>query len=138
MRRNTWKINCHKCLITWRPMNEQRHSFRAPGRADRKGITLREFFNMFPNDEAAEEWFEKRRWPNKVACPKCGSIDVARVESRKPMPWCCRDCRGYFSVRYGTVMQSSKLGLQTWLLALYLMMTDLKGKSSLKLHRDLG
>ena len=63
---------------------------------------------------------------------------MGRVQSRKPMPWHCKDCRRYFSVKYGTVMQSSKLGLQTWLLAMYLMMTDLKGKSSLKLHRDLG
>lgn len=119
-------------------MDEQRRSHKAPGRASRNGISLAEFFQQFPDDEAAEKWFEERRWPNKVACPKCGSVDVARVKSRKPMPWRCRDCRGYFSVKYGTVMQSSKLGLQTWLLAVYLMMTNLKGISSMKLHRDLG
>lgn len=119
-------------------MDERRHSFKAPGRADRKGITLVEFFQMFSDDETAEAWFEQQRWPTKAACPKCGSINVARVKSRKPMPWRCRDCRGYFSVRYGTVIQSSKLGFQVWVLALYLISTGLKGTSSLKLHRDLG
>lgn len=126
----------------YRPMtekrNEKRNSYRAPGRAERSGITLAEFFKRWPDDLAAEAWFERRRWPNKTACPRCGSIKVSRVKRRKPMPWHCKDCRKYFSVKYGTVMQSSKLGCQTWLLALYLMMTDLKGKSSLKLHRDLG
>ncbi len=117
---------------------DERHSFRAPGRADRRGISLVEFFEHFPDDAAAEAWFEQRRWPNRVACPRCGSISVSRVKSRKPMPWHCKDCRKYFSVKYGTVMQSSRLGLQTWLLAVYLMMTNLKGISSMKLHRDLG
>ncbi len=119
-------------------MDGKRHSFKAPGKADRKGITYAEFFKMFPDDLAAEKWFEEKRWPHKVACPRCGSIKVGRVETRKPMPWHCKDCRKYFSVKYGTVMQSSKLGLQTWLFALYLVSTGLKGTSSLKLHRDLG
>ena len=54
------------------------------------------------------------------------------------MPFRCRDCRKRFSVRTGTVMQSSKLGFQTWLVAMYLLTTSLKGVSLMKLHRDLG
>ena len=117
---------------------ESRHSHKAPGRADRIGISLMEFFKRWPDDEAAEAWFEQKRWPNKVACPRCGSVRVSRVESRNPMPWHCKDCRRYFSVKWGTLMQSSKLGCQVWLLAFYLLSTGLKGTSSLKLHRDLG
>ncbi len=138
MNRNPLKINCHRCVVTWRPMSESRKRHTEPGRADRDGISYIEFFKRFPDDLAAEAWFEEQRWPNGTACPKCGSIDVARVKSRRPMPWRCRDCRGYFSVRYGTVMQSSRLGLQVWLLAIYLLSTGLKGTSSLKLRRDLG
>ena len=44
------------------------------------------------------------------------------------MPYRCRDCRKFFSVRTGTVMQSSKLGYQTWALAIYLLNTGIKGK----------
>ena len=56
------------------------------------------------------------------------------------MPFRCRerDCAKRFSVRTGTVMQSSKLGYQVWAIATYLMATNLKGVSSMKLHRDLS
>ena len=111
---------------------------RGPGRVEREGITLPELFRMFPDDAAAEAWFEDQRWPNGRFCAECGSVNYATVASRKPMPFRCRDCRAYFSVRKGTVMQSSKLGCQTWVIAIYLMTTGLKGTSSMKLHRDLG
>ena len=67
-----------------------------------------------------------------------GSTNTAVVKSRKPMPYRCRDCRGHFSVRKGTVMQSSKLGLQKWVIALYMMTTGIKGTSSMKLYREIG
>jgi hypothetical protein len=54
------------------------------------------------------------------------------------MPYRCRDCREYFSVRKGTVMQSSKLGYQKWAFAIYAMLTGLRGTPSMKLYRDLG
>ena len=60
------------------------------------------------------------------------------MKSGQPMPYRCRACRQYFSVRKGTVMQSSKLGLQKWAIAIYLMVTGIKGTSSMKIHRDLG
>ena len=54
------------------------------------------------------------------------------------MPYRCRDCRKYFSVRKGTVTQASKLGSQQWAIAIYMATTSLKGVSSMKLHRELG
>ena len=54
------------------------------------------------------------------------------------MPYHCGECREYFSVKTGTVMQSSKVPLQKWVIAMYLLSTSLKGVSSMKLHRDLG
>ena len=54
------------------------------------------------------------------------------------MPYRCRDCRKWFSAKTGTVMQSSKLGLQVWAVATYLLTTGPKGQASMKLHRDLG
>ncbi len=59
------------------------------------------------------------------------------MANRKPMPYRCRGCRKHFSVTVGTIMQSTKLGLRTWLLAIYLLATDAKGRSSTKLGRDL-
>lgn len=54
------------------------------------------------------------------------------------MPYRCRSCRKFFSVKTGTVMASSKLGTQIWVLALQLLNTGIKDVSSMKLHRDLG
>ena len=54
------------------------------------------------------------------------------------MPYRCKDCRQHFSVRKGTVMESSKIGLQKWAIALYMMTTGLKGTSSMKLYREVG
>ncbi len=53
------------------------------------------------------------------------------------MPYWCTDCRKYFSVKVGTPMESSKLPLRKWVVAMYLMTTSLKGVSSMKIHRDL-
>ena len=110
---------------------------KAPGRSEREGLSLPELFAIFPDDATAEKWFEKQRWPNGIACPECGSLRYAVVKNRKPMPYRCKDCRKYFSVRKGMVMQSSKLGYQKWAIAIYLVATSLKGISSMKLHREL-
>ena len=109
-----------------------------PGKSYRKGITLREIFKMFPDDATAEAWFVKTRWPNGVRCPHCDSDNIQSGASHPTMPFRCRSCRKRFSVKTGTVMQSSNLGYQVWALAGYLMSTNLKGVSSMKLHRDLG
>ena len=112
-----------------------------PGKSYRKGISLMELFERFPDDEAAERWFEERRWGeyrNPTYCPLCGGTEKIRcVPSGKPMPYWCGDCRRNFSVRTGTVMHRSHLGYQKWVVAIYLWSTSLKGVSSMKLHRDL-
>ncbi len=112
---------------------------RGPGRVGRKGLTVIELFGLFPNDAAAEAWFEEQRWPGGIRfCPECGSTNHAVIASRKPMPYRCRDCRKHFSVRKGTVMESSKIGFQKWAIAIYMMTTGIKGTSSMKLYREVG
>ncbi len=113
-------------------------SHTGPGKAFHKGITLIQAVKMFDTEEKAEEWFITRRWPNGVACPKCGSVNVAEVKSRKPQPFRCRDCRKHFSVKTDTLLHSSKIPLSRWAIAFYLFSTNLNGVSSMKLHRDLG
>ncbi len=108
------------------------------GREERDGISLVQLFDMFPDEEQARAWFESIRWPDGRACPRCGSTVTSPVENSKPMPYWCGDCRKYFSAKLGTVMESSKIGYQKWAIAIYQMMTNLKGVSSMKLHRDLG
>lgn len=110
----------------------------APGRHYREGFSLVELLRRFPDDASAEAWFVSVRWPDGVRCPRCGSGNVQERASRKPQPYRCRDCRKDFSVKTDTLMHSSPLGLQTWVLAIFLCTTHLKGVASMKLHRDLG
>ena len=103
-----------------------------------KGISLIDLMNMFPDENAAREWFESVRWPAGRVCAHCGSDRTREVPNAKPMPYWCSACRSYFSVKIGTVMESSNLPLRKWALAFYQILTNLKGVSSMKLHRDLG
>ena len=111
---------------------------KGPGQSYRKGLSLPELLRMFPDNATAEAWFTDTRWPNGPLCPYCQSERVQSGAAHKTMPYRCRDCRKRFSVRTGTVMAASNLGLQVWILAIYLLTTSLKGTSSMKLHRDLG
>lgn len=112
---------------------------KAPGKAHRETISLVEIMRMFPDNETAEAWFATNRWPDGVHCPACGSTNVQTGAASKTQPYRCRErqCRRRFSVKTGTVMQSSNLDYQKWAIAAYLCLTDLKGVSSMKLHRDL-
>ena len=98
-----------------------------------------EFFEMFPTEEAAVEWFEKVRWPEGRYCPHCHSKDTYEVASKKPQPYRCRakGCRKYFSATVGTMLASKKLPVWKWLYAMYLMSSSKKGLSSLQLAREL-
>ena len=87
---------------------------KAPGRHEREGLTTREALGMFPTDEVAEKWFESIVWDEGRFCPHCGSLDTKERKSRKPMPYWCRDCHGYFSIRTGTPMHRSKIALRDW------------------------
>ena len=101
-------------------------------------VSLYQFFERFPGEEAARAYFERNRWAGEVSCPHCGSLSVATVKSMKPMPYRCRDCRQHFSVRTGTVLAESRLPLHKWLMAIYMMTTARKGIPSTQMARELG
>ena len=113
---------------------------KAPGKSHRKGLTLKALFKIFPDDATAEKWFAEQRWPEEPHCPYCGSTNVQSGAKHKTMPYRCREkeCAKRFSVRTKTPMEASNLGFQVWAVALYQVTTNLKGISSMKLHRDLG
>ena len=111
---------------------------KALGKAHREGISIIELTEMFPDETSAIKWFEDTRWPDgERHCGHCGSTETKEVPNAKPMPYWCKACRSYFSVRTGSMLQSSRLPLRKWVFAVYLYVTNLKGVSSMKLHRDL-
>ena len=62
-------------------------SVSGPGRGYRTGISLKQLFRIFPNDQRAEAWFIERRWPDGVVCPHCGSLNVQTGAKHKTMPF---------------------------------------------------
>ncbi len=111
--------------------------YKAPGKHYRKGLAISELIKMFPDSATAEQWFIKARWPNGIYCVYCGSCSVQTGAKHKTMPFRCRDCRKRFSTRTGTALESSNLGFEKWVIAIYLLATGLKSVSSMKLSRDV-
>ena len=111
---------------------------KAPGKHYRNGITLIELLRRFPDDAMAEKWFIEHRWGNRIRCAYCDSENVNTNATHATMPYRCRSCGKRFSVKTNSVMHASNLGYQKWVIAIYLIITNLKGVSSMKLHRDLG
>ena len=113
---------------------------KAPGKAHRKGLTLLDVADMFRSEDAARAWIEEQRWPDGPYCPTCGTFNVQCDIKHKTMTHRCRDCpnKPFFSARKGSVMEGSKLPYRAWAVAIYLYTTNLKGISSMRLHRELG
>lgn len=101
-------------------------------------LSTYQFMGKFPDEQAARKHLEARRWGQGRSCPHCGSLRTVAVKNEKPMPYRCQDCREHFSIRTGTILAESKIPLQKWLFAIYLMTTARKGISSMQLSRELG
>ena len=110
---------------------------KAPGKSYREAVTLVQIASTFSTENKARKWFESRIWANGRYCPRCGSTRTHEA-GHNHMPYRCSDCRSYFSVKTGTIMEQSKLPLRKWGIAIYLHLTSLKGVSSMKLHRDIN
>jgi transposase-like protein len=97
------------------------------------------------NPEQAREHLEKLRWPNGVACPHCGDMEVytltGKATSKEPVRkgvYKCKGCRKQFTVTVGTLFEGSHIPLNKWLMAVSLMCSSKKGISAHQLHRMLG
>lgn len=113
---------------------------KAPGKAHRKGKTLLEIADMFRDEADAKAWIAEQRWPNGPECPYCGTDNVQSNIKHKTMEYRCRECpsKAMFSLKTGTVMEGSNLKYRAWAVAMYLFTTNIKGISSMRLHRELG
>lgn len=94
----------------------------------------------FHNEEAAIEHVESIIWINGPVCPHCGCLGrIYKLNGKKTRPGLkkCGDCRKQFTVKVGTVFESSHIPMHKWLQAVYLMASSKKGISSHQLHRTL-
>lgn len=102
----------------------------------RSTISTFELFQMFPDNDSARAYFEARRWPDGAVCPACGEAE--RIGKRKGGFFRCNACLLDFTVRTGTIFEKSKVPLNKWLYAMYLLVTARKGISSLQLAKQIG
>ena len=100
--------------------------------------TLIEAINHFSNADHALQFMITLRWPNGVTCPTCGSENVTFLASRRVWKCKARHARQQFSVKVGTIMEDSPIGLDKWLPAMWMMVNCKNGISSYEVARALG
>lgn len=99
---------------------------------------LIDVIKKFDSEEKCRTMLEKMRWPDGViVCPKCGQRGAYRNSDMKTYKCRAKTCKSRFSITVGTVMESTKLPLSKWFVAIYLITAHKKGISSAQLARDL-
>lgn len=100
--------------------------------------TLQEAVVYFSRPENCRNFVVARRWPNGVICPVCGSDKV--TFSEKHNRWQCgsHHAQRQFTVKTGTIFEESPIGLDKWLMAMWLIVTCKNGISSYEVHRAIG
>jgi transposase-like protein len=90
----------------------------------------------FKDEKTCVDHLEKLRWPKGIVCPLCGSTRKIYKLTRS-LNYKCADCENQFSVRKGTIFEESRLPLQKWFMAAWLVTANRKGISSCQLAREI-
>jgi transposase-like protein len=96
------------------------------------------------DETAATEFMEHQRWGMSPNCPLCGGFAVYKMTDSKTgkrqanFRWRCRDCKGQYTVRKGSVLEDSAIPLRHWAYAFWRAATSKKGVSALEIHRQTG
>jgi len=80
----------------------------------------------------------KLRWPNGVECPTCGRKDVVFLANQNRWQCKTRHAKNQFSVKVGTIFEDSPIGLDKWLIAMWMLVNCKNGISSYEIAKDLG
>ena len=101
--------------------------------------TLQEAIVYFADFENCRSFVIDLRWPDdKVRCPQCQSEKVAYLENARLYKCYGDHPRPKFSLKVGTIMEDSALGIDKWLTAMWLIVNCKNGISSCEIARDLG
>lgn len=97
--------------------------------------SLFDLLKVIPDEQAAIDHFTAIRWKNGAFCPLCGSTKVYHFSDKRTHK--CGDCRKRFSIKVGTIFQDTKIPMQKWLMAVWLITSHTKGIASTTLARDI-
>lgn len=98
--------------------------------------TLQEAIIYFSDKETCTTFMAQIRWADGVTCPMCEGKEVSYLSTR--YLWKCKACKKQFSVKLGSIMEDSPIGLDKWLTAIWLIANAKNGISSYEIHRALG
>jgi transposase-like protein len=101
-----------------------------------KPKTLQAAIQHFSDEQVCIDTIAALRWPEGVVCPACGHQEHYYLKTQKR--WKCKDCNRQFSVKLGTIFEDSPLGLDKWLLAMWMIANCKNGVSSYEIHRAIG
>lgn len=99
--------------------------------------TLQESVKYFSDPDTCNTFMAQIRWPDGVACPYCACKAVSYLSTRRKWKCMNKECHKQFSVKVGTVMEDSPIGLDKWLAAIWMIANDKNGISSYEIHRAL-
>jgi transposase-like protein len=107
--------------------------------ANAKPKTLQQAMFYYADPDNCLNFMVKVRWPDGVvACPTCGRDDVVFLQNQRK--WQCKSVhpKRQFSVKVGTIFEDSPIGLDKWLIAIWMISNCKNGVSSYEIARALG
>jgi len=101
-------------------------------------VTLREAIAHFSDLNNCVAYMVSKRWPGGVTCPTCGNTKV--TFDPKSYRWQCSShhAKRKFSLKTGTILEDSPIGLDKWLPVIWLVTNCKNGVSSWEIHRAMG
>jgi len=94
---------------------------------------------FFKDEKTCWKYWENIRWNGSPVCPHCATVAKPyKLKDGKTYKCSDKDCKKKFTSIVGTIFENTKLPLQKWFLASYLVTAHKKGISSLQLSRDIG
>lgn len=97
--------------------------------------TILELLNTFPDEQSCIDHLESLRWKDSVVSPFDASSKVYKCANNR---YRCKETSKYFNVKTATLFDNSKVKLQKWFLAIWLVTSHKKGISSIQLSKDIG
>lgn len=104
----------------------------------RKFKTLLDLFAYFKDDQICREYLAQIRWNGNVRCPYEDCLHDKCCTYSDGKRYKCAKCERQFTVKVGTIFHDSKISLQKWYAAIYLITSHKKGISSHQLAKDIG
>jgi len=135
--RKSFRINTYKgnnILDTqdglWDDLGIMKHPLELPK-------TLQQAVVFFSDPQKTFDYAVKLRWPDgNVTCPRCEGKEHSFISTRRI--WFCKSCKKQFTVKVGTIFEDSPLGMDKWMIAVWMLTNCKNGISSYEIARALG